>query len=156
MLDPEEFRRHIIRPVLAHLDLSGAAAEDLLLGTAVMESDLAHFRQLGGPARGLYQMEPATEEDLWRNYLDYRPALAARVRSLLAAWPPRTAQLVTNLSYATAMCRLHYRRVPAALPVAGDIESFARYWKRYYNTALGKGTPAQFVLKYRALVSSHR
>ena len=38
------------------------------------------------------------------------------------------------------MCRVHYYRKPAALPHYGDAEAMTAYWKRYYNTRLGKGT----------------
>lgn len=85
MLAPEEFLSGAIRPALARLRLGGAAAERLLLGTALTESGLVHLRQSGGgPARGLYQIEPATHRDLWRHYLAFRPALAARLLCLAA------------------------------------------------------------------------
>lgn len=54
---------------------------------------------------------------------------------------------MTNLIYATAMCRVHYRRVPEPLPPAGDLEAQAAYWKAHYNTAAAAdaGTVARFV-----------
>jgi len=53
----------------------------LRLGTAIVESGLAKRTQDGGgPARGLFQMEMARHDDIWRNDLAYRPALAALVR----------------------------------------------------------------------------
>ena len=31
---------------------------------------------------------------------------------------------------------------------ADDISKLATYWKKYYNTAEGKGTPLEFIEKY--------
>ena len=59
--------------------------------------------------------------------------------------------LETNDLYAAAMCRLHYRRVPAPLPQLGDPDAVAAYWKQHYNTALGAGTPEQFKSSFIAL-----
>ncbi|MFQ6017939.1 MAG: hypothetical protein ACE5KF_07060 [Kiloniellaceae bacterium] len=145
MISPLQFRRYVIRPAIRRLGLDSEAAEWLLLGTALVESDLTWLVQKGGgPALGLYQIEPRTERDLWRNYLDHRAALAARVRSLMTG-QARTQQLVTNLAYATAIARLIYRRVPEPLPAADDLPGLARYWKAHFNTAAGTGTPRTFM-----------
>lgn len=155
MIDLAHLRDEIVRPVLVELGLHSDAAEALLLGTAVQESGLVWLRQLGGgPALGIYQMEPATHDDIWANYLAYRDELADKVARLAAPWPDRHRQLVTNLAYATAMARIHYRRVPAALPAAGDVDGLAAYWKNHYNTAQGAGTVAEFAEKYRHHVSA--
>ena len=49
------------------------------------------------------------------------------------------------------MIRLHYYRVPQPLPDA-DLLQVAAYWKRHYNTTLGKGTINQFMRNYRTYV----
>jgi len=146
VLAPDEFLRGAIRPALAALRLGGPAAERLLLGTALTESGLVHLRQVGGgPALGLYQIEPATHRDLWRTYLAYRPALAARLLRLAAPTGPGDAQLVWNLGYATGVARLIYRRRPEPLPPADDLEGLARYWKAHFNSAAGRGGVADFL-----------
>ena len=58
-------------------------------------------------------------------------------------------ELVRNLAYATAICRVRYARVPGALPAAHDIDGLAAYWKAHYNTALGKGTAADWACQLR-------
>lgn len=146
MLDPHHFRRHIIRPTLQRLRLHSPAAEALLLGTALVESGLeALVQRGGGPALGLYQIEPATHSDLWRSYLAFRPRLAARVLRLAAGLNPSHSQLISNLAYATAMARLVYLRRPSPLPPADDMAALAAYWKAHFNTPAGKGTPEDFV-----------
>src|SRR5260221_162978 len=64
------------------------APVELLLGTALQESGLTYRVQLGGgPARGLFQMEPNTHDDIWDNFLKYRVPLATAVRAFLAGDP---------------------------------------------------------------------
>ncbi len=150
MLDVNEFRLHVVRPVIQQLGMWSPAAENLLLGTAIQESGLRHLRQLkDGPARGLFQIEPATHDDVWENFLAYHDDLKAKAAVLLAPAPSQIDQLVTNLAYATAIVRLIYWRYPEPLSGADDIEGLAHYWKRHFNTEAGAGTVAQFVLNYR-------
>ena len=145
-----------IRPALQTLNRGGRAAEQLLLGTAIQESLLVHRRQMGGgPARGLFQMEPATHDDCWTNYLEYRAALAAQIKETLEAGQEAAADtLETNDRYAAAMCRVRYMRVPERLPAAGDIEAMANYWKAHYNTALGAGRPEEYLEKWARYVDN--
>ncbi len=149
-IDVTQLRDQVIRPVLAALGLDGAAAEELLIGTILQESDGGHWlHQTGaGPAIGICQMEPATHDDLWRNYLDFRPALAAKVRSLRIADGAGIAaadEMAGNLYYAVAMARILYARVPDPLPPAGDVEAQAAYYKRWYNTAGGAASIGQYI-----------
>jgi hypothetical protein len=54
---------------------------------------------------------------------------------------------VADSVYAAAMARLRYRRAPGRLPAAGDVAGMAAYWKRHYNTPLGRGVPAEFAAR---------
>lgn len=143
-------RTEVIRPCLRLLDLWSPTAEDLLVGTAVQESHCgSYLRQMGGgPALGIYQMEPATHDDIWAHFLAYRPRLATEVRRFLAPGVAAHEQLPWNLYYATAMARMHYLRRPERLPAYGDVRGYAAYWKAHYNTPLGKGTEAEFVANW--------
>jgi len=146
MINQPQFVDNVIIPALMCMNLHSDSAVRLLLGTALTESHLTWLRQKpAGPARGFYQMEPATHDDIWANYLEYQPGLTIRVEKLLAPEPSKVSQLVTNLYYATAMARLHYRRVKAPLPDANDTYGLGCYWKEYYNTHFGKGKVEHFV-----------
>ena len=150
MINKNQLRELIIRPTLLEIGLHSLAAENLLMGTAAQESRLgSHIRQVGGPALGIYQMEPATHNDLWVNYLRFNPALEGKFRNLLAGLDrtPRPEQMIYDMRYATAMCRLHYRRVKAPLP--DDVSGMSEYWKQYYNTPMGRGSTQDFVNNYR-------
>jgi len=147
-LDKAQFTELVINPALDVLELNSQAARELLLGTAIQESGLRYLKQLGGgPALGLFQMEPATHKDIWDNYLRYRGELTARISVLCRL--PIEEMLVTNLLYAAAMCRVHYLRAPDPLPEAGDLEGQAAYWKKWYNTAQGAGTVAHYISNWR-------
>ena len=143
MIDPGQLLRLVIRPALIHIGLHSQAAEQLVLGTALAESAGKHLHQVGGgPALGLWQMEPATHDDIYENYLKNRRELDALVDGLRtsAALTDGAFELIGNLYYGAAMCRIHYRRIPAAMPYAGSIDGMAHYWKQHYNTPAGKGT----------------
>lgn len=147
-LNDFHLRQFVIEPILKFLDMHSDAAVALVLNTAKVESDLTYLAQLNnGPARGLWQMEPDTHNDIWENYLAYRDDLANDVRSLAIGLKetPDPEQMCGNLFYACAMCRIHYMRVPHALPHVNDVEGQARYWKAHYNTELGAGTPDKFL-----------
>lgn len=133
----------------------------LLLGTAAVESNLTHRRQLGsGPARGLWQMEPGMTgaADIFENYLRFRPD---RYRKLVQIWlelsnVPFFSPSVEELAYhleryddiACALARLKFLRVPEAIPEGVDAQS--RYWKKHYNTIKGKGEPEDYVKSWGA------
>ena len=150
MIDIEHFRLHVVRATLMSLRMWSLASENLLIGTAAQESGLRYLRQFdNGPARGLYQIEPATHDDIWDNYLKFRKGLKARIQVLPAPVPSRIDQLTTNLAYATAIARLVYWRHPEPLPAPGDVDGLAGYWKKYFNTEKGKGRAAEFAATYR-------
>ena len=138
-LDPKQVLLFVIRPALQHIGLHAPASERLVLGTALQESRLRYLHQLGdGPARGLFQMEPATEHDIWDKYLRYNGPLAQNIRELMHH--AAAGNLTGNLFYQAAMCRIHYRRVSAPLPGADQPLQMAQYWKHWYNTPGGAGT----------------
>ena len=145
MLDSDQFREHIIRPCLDGLGRWSQQAENLLILTAAVESHLGTYvrQKGGGPALGIYQMEPATHDDIWRNYLTYKPDLAAAVRETSGIGQEQCipARLVWDLRYSTCMARVHYLRVKYTIPGSANWQGLAQYWKDHYNTALGAGTP---------------
>ena len=140
-IEAYQFGRRVIRPALEHIGMYSDKAHVLLLGTALAESHLDYVQQFnGGPARGYFQMETATHDDIWDHFLEFRPELSAKVRALLIEALPRGVQLEGNSYYAAAMARVHYMRVREHLPNADNPLAMAQYWKTYYNTELGAGT----------------
>lgn len=153
MIDPVHLLNYVIRPVLKDLELWSPQAERLVLGTACQESQCGRWlRQIGtGPALGIYQMEPATHNDIWENFLKYKGGLKGK---LLSYTPERRQmdanEMIGNLFYATAMCRVHYLRVPDKIPE--ELPSQAAYWKIHYNTEQGAGKPSEYILAWYRFV----
>lgn len=133
-----------------HHKMNRPEAVQLLLGTACVESDCGHFimQKGNGTARGIYQMEPATHDDIWHNYINHRPQLKAFMRGELGETllPVKSDSLRWNLRYATMMTRLHYYRVAEAIPTTTPTEQ-ATYWKQHYNTPNGKGRIEDYLIK---------
>ncbi len=149
--------RSLITKTLSALDLYSLSAVGLLMGTAAQESRMGtYLAQLGGgPARGIFQMEPATESDIWKHFLDLsRQDIAMRLRTVTGVGEPDVLALEGNLIYQIGMCRVHYLRRRDPLPEYDDVIGLARYWKSHYNTHLGKGTVREFVDNYHRFVSA--
>jgi hypothetical protein len=160
-INPKQLRKLVIIPSLKYLNPVipySIEAVDLLCMTAAHESlNGTYLKQIKGPALGIYQMEPATHDDIWDNYLAHRKILSELVSGL------DSDELVYNLKYATVMARVHYWRVKEPLPKRKDtgpdsdyIYHLAKYAKRYYNTELGKATADDyfdaFVKLYEGMV----
>ncbi len=161
MISASDLRLYVIAPALAHLAqwnrrLDSEAAVRLLLMTAGHESTMrgeTRLHQVNGPAVGIYQMEPATADDLL-GWVNVQPnELDERLRELLC-WGPIVNQPLDinqmhgNLYYATAMARLLYWRRPEPLPDKDDIPGLASYAKQWWNTPLGKATVADYITAY--------
>jgi hypothetical protein len=153
-LHPGQLLEHVVRPTLQYLGLpGGTAAERLVMGTGAKESDgFTYLHQLGtGPALGLFQMEPATFDDVWTRM---PPRVRDKVAKLLAMQPyPIHLQLVGNLHFAAAMCRVHYFMKPFRLSGNPPATQLAHWWKLHYNTSEGAGREEEFVEHYQTSVA---
>ena len=148
--------REIVQDTLRRLESQipySEEAVELLMLTAAQESQLGtYLAQIPiGPALGVYQMEPATHEDVWKNFISFRPNLADLLASFAVTCSSN--RLPGNLYYATAIARVHYFRVKEALPslIEGGSHHLSLYWKRYWNTPEGKGHPDQAQRAYEML-----
>jgi hypothetical protein len=145
----KHLRLKLIRPILQKYRLWSEAAENLLMITAAHESHGGHWLvQLnGGPARGIYQMEP-------RTYLDIRKLVVPNPKIQLDFdFPVDPTCLVWDLRLATVATRLAYWRHPEPLPKSTDILRLVRYYKKYYNSILGKATIAEVENNYFEYIS---
>lgn len=146
--------QHVIVPTLQHLAqteprLDSRAARQLLLGPAAHESQGFRyiFQTGGGPARSLWQIEPRTGLVSVMTWLEHTSALREAVFGLAWSGADLAAQYAWNHALACALARIYYWRLPAALP--DSLAGLAGYWKRYYNTPAGKGTPEEWLRDYQ-------
>jgi len=147
--------RRLIREVLEPKGLYSPPAEELLILTAAAESlGGAYLYQTNGPARGIFQMEPATEKDLLSNYIRYKANFRDSLKQFIqfnadGTWSYRINDPLTySLEYQVVMARIHYLRDKKPVPMHTDVTGLAKYWKRVYNTHLGKGTVEGATKKY--------
>ncbi len=156
MIDIKQLRELIIKPSLDKLQMYSIDAEELLVFTCACESlGGTYLKQIKGPALGIYQMEPNTYTDIWQNYIKNQGhlvnmlALNFNVTSM-----PLPERMIYDLQYATAMARLHYRRVKAPIPDHKNIDAVWEYYKKYYNTPLGKAEKEQSIKHYQKYLKS--
>jgi hypothetical protein len=142
-----------------HLGLWSNEAERLLLGTACQESECGLYLVEigGGPGLGIYQMNKGMSgyEDMWENFLDYRPDLAGKVLYYSAfkhTKHPPAGEMVGNIFFATAMARVKYYRVAAPIPTT--LPEQAAYYKKYWNTEEGAATVDQYIGNWNRFVGS--
>jgi len=128
---------------------------NLILGTIAQESAYGKYhKQINGPALGICQMEPATFNDICKNYLKYHPDIIERIKSVCHINVLSAPDMISNDQLAICMCRVHYLRQKGAIPTT--IEGYAKYWKQWYNTPLGKGTETEFIRNYHLWVLNDR
>jgi len=138
--------REIIEWSLKEMDLYSEDAVDLIYKTGNAETGYKHLKQMGGgPAIGFWQVEPATLIDIMDNYVKYRSKLEKGLKSLGFDRRCMETRVMSNIALQAVFCRLKYKRDRHPLPKANDLEAQAKYWKRVYNTHLGKGTIEHFM-----------
>lgn len=148
----EEMRRYVIAPCLQHLGDWSQAAENLLLGTAAVESGLGrHLFCDSHPGLGIYRITPDTHRQIWDEYLAFVPDLASNVRGLASQREflnhPHE-ELATNLSYATAIAWMIYKSRHEELPLAEDLGSLASLWQQHFPGGRSD-RPQHFVTEYQ-------
>ncbi|MEY8241675.1 MAG: hypothetical protein RPT25_15115 [Cycloclasticus sp.] len=135
--------RTAIERAFTRFDLpNGKTAESavrLLLMIAAHESGgFTYCKQKGGPALGLFQMEPATFEFVM-GYLKRTGKFKAINRST------PFERLLIDPEFAAAMARVYLWTFPAALPSSDDLEGLASYAKKYWNTEQGKASSEKYL-----------
>jgi hypothetical protein len=150
--------RDFIRDVLEEYFTPKASGEDaveLLMLTAAQESLCGEYirQEGGGPALGIYQMEPITYLSLWNDFIAYREDL----KDILSYGFPGIdhnnyrLHMMGNLVYQTVIARIKYLWAPEALPDPSNPRSIGKYYKKYWNTYKGKATVEEAVRNYLTL-----
>jgi hypothetical protein len=142
----ERFKIDKIRPALHTIKMWSLEMEELLLGTALAESNLKdRTQQPSGPARSFFQIELRTHDDIWDTYLKYHKDLAALVTTLLTSPDAdKHIELENNDQYAAALSCIWYVRRHVSLPKAGNLAGMAKCWEKVYNVK-GKGRAERYI-----------
>jgi len=138
----EEIRTYVIRPALKIVNLWCPAAELLVYGTGLLETGFTHLYKPNhdGGGFGFYQMAPSV-------YAENLKFIKAREQRTLAASisgacyydviPADHFVLLSNIRFATLLCRIHYLRARADLPEYFNAESMADFYSEHYNNSDG-------------------
>ena len=138
--------KEIIGWTLHQLNMHSDDAVELIYRTGMAETKYKHLIQMGGgPAVGFFQCEPATMRDIIENYASYRPDIMTKLYALGYDDTDAEMRMMGSIPLQVAFCRLKYRRDKYMIPSAEDIAEQGKYWKRVYNTKLGKGTLEHFL-----------
>lgn len=154
-MDPQQLRK-TISDTLQAIGLCSEDAVELLMMVAAHESGLGHYLyQVGGTALGAWETEPATYNDILKNYLDYRITLKLIIlKALNMQIMPDASFLAHNLRLAIIMARLQFLRHPDPLPDKSDLVAMGALCKAVFNSAKGKATAQEYIDDYRRLVVS--
>ena len=151
MIHPQQLRS-LIADTLRSINMYSESAVELLMLTAAQESHCGRWigQVGGGPAQGIFQMEPATLHDLWTNFLKYRKDESMPAKRIFTQHYLRNAELNLrgNMIFQIVAARLQYYRFPAALPPADDVNALAAYYKQYWNTSKGAATVQEAITNY--------
>ena len=133
---------------LYRIDAYSDDALALVVRTGMAESGYRALKGYGegNPAIGFFQIEPATMNDMIDNYIKYRSHYEKNLISLGMNFQKDTIlSVMSTIGVQAALCRIHYRRDKHSIPSWDDLEGQAKYWKRVYNTNLGRGTTEHFI-----------
>ena len=130
-----EWLRESIESALdgAYLDSSKSAVNLLMMIAAHESGGFSYVKQVGGPALGLFQMEPASFFDTVRYMRERKDRFSNILSNELV---PEYMAFYGPL--AAAMARVYLMRFPEPIPAHDDIDGLARYAKKYWNTEKGK------------------
>lgn len=140
--------KQLFNTILDTLEFCGMTCSsnvvNMILETACVESNCGEYiKQLKGPACGIFQIEPVTAKDIIDHFIFYKPTLLRKYNQLFIQDLTVEQNLCTNLMFQIFMCRVFYLRFSEKIP--DTVEGRAKYWKKYYNTHLGKGTVEKYI-----------
>lgn len=149
MLNILQLRHEVIRPTLTKCLLWSKRAENLLVGTGLVESEFNYLKQIRGPAISFWQLEPTTITWLVAR-LSIDRDLFKRVKDTLhyVDLPIDPYVVMHNMAYACVLARLKYWYDPTPLPDEHNVEAMARYWGRQYNTLNKEEDIKRYILLY--------
>jgi hypothetical protein len=114
----------------------------LIVETATTETGLGRIKDTTlGAGMGICQFDKMPFYDIRKRSAKYKEKIYEElgVDIDLVEWE----HLRYNSFLSLLFCRLFYKPIPKQIP--DDIKERAIYWKKYYNTELGKGTAEHYL-----------
>src|SRR5271156_932006 len=135
MLNVNQLRDLIVKPVLLDLVAFSEDALELLLFTCAVESVGGTFlKKSKGSALGIFCMRPNTYNHLWQTYIFKKSDILTKLISNfnINQMPPED-RMIYDLRFATAMARIFYMTINETIPNNNDIDAMWDYYTKYYN-----------------------
>lgn len=153
MILPSEARTSYVVPALLGLGCYSLGFEQILMGTAAVESQFKFLTQFGGgPARGLFQMERDTFSWLLGSYLakSSNANLLKAVSAMSTYSQPAFTELLTNHKLACAMAAIKFLSGSRVIPASLDEQAIL--WRKVYNGRSWRGLRiADYVQRWNEL-----
>ncbi len=152
-LEAETSGASVVRAVVDKIDAVFGEDNQFLRRVAFVESkdgtDSATYRN--GYYGGIWQVDEIGFYDT-QNVASH-PGLTAKYEQIMQEfginWPDVVWMDLRRPLYSGIAARLKLLNIPERIPC--DIAGQAAYWKRYYNTELGRGTVQKFIDDVRTL-----
>ena len=145
--------RNIIESVLEYIGLKDNEIDKwtkLLILTVATESDNGTFtRQVNGPARSIFQVEPETEKEAMKWACKHRKEMYEKIKKLRCKAHLSVHEGEYNIGYATALAYIVYLSKGVKLRNNSNAEDLAKIHKKYYNTIKGKGSVKRTLAKLK-------
>lgn len=141
-MDLEHFRLYIVRDSLKAAGWWSRSVENIIVATGIVESNLdALVQGGGGPAKGVFQIEPRTYADVI-SYIKRDPEKIKTICQAcnLVSLPEDVNAVIWNLRFAVLITRMFYYRIVDALPKSENAQEMYQYYKKFYNSAAGAAT----------------
>lgn len=153
--------KHRIKEVLIRDNLYSKARLHQVYHTGIAESAYKTNMSSDGKAFSWWQVEYPTAQSLLCDSLPAFPDHDPIHKSIIALFAStgmrweQFARIMLNKKNSNAFalqvefCVLKYKTIPEPLPAWNDLPAQASYWKRHYNTSLGKGSINHFIQEVR-------
>lgn len=124
----------------------------LLVETMAYESERGTFiKQKGGPALGVYQIEPSTHRYVVKDWLERKGEDREILKKALKRWTLKGVKnsynITKNIHYQTLVAFLVYYHRVGGFPALTTLKDRATLYKKHYNTYKGKGTVRGYIEK---------
>ncbi len=152
-IDIKQFHDLILVPTLNSIGMYSKEGAQLIIGTGCQESQFKFIHQENdGPALGFFQCEYATYRSVITDTFMYDINMKHRFLAVLGVeLVPEFNSLIWNMKLMCLVCRLHYHRVQAPIPI--DLNGQAAYYKKHYNTPLGEATIEEYIENFNKYAS---
>ena len=156
MLHIGQFRSIVVRPILVLFGELSLVLENLLVGTALTESQLVYLRSYS-EGQGIFGITEGAYVRLWRDVLLFERTKRENLQSLsvesagrVEDCMPSFGQVEWNLRFACAICFLVYYQSRQFLPEEyNNVKDLAGYYRRFHNFVGGKRTVEEFMFNCR-------